>query len=661
VFDQTQIIENQWIALPDGRRLAARMWLPAGTGPFPAILEYLPYRKRDGTAARDETTHRVFAEAGYACVRVDIAGTGDSEGQFDDEYSEQELSDGEAILNWIADQEWCDGTIGMIGISWGGFNALQLAYRRPEVLKAVVSVASTADRYADDIHYMGGCLLSDNANWSSQMFAYLSRPADPELRGDWRADWIARMENLPHLAAEWMRHPTRDAFWRHGSVCEDWSRINVPVLAITGWADSYVNTPALLVEKLSCPTKALVGPWEHRYAHISKLGAADFHSEVIGWFDRWLKGEENGAEDLPDYRTFMQEHFNPVTTNGPRSGRWIAESEWPSANVKPQILHLGLGGLQAQPATGTATIATPAHVGQTSGYFCPGMRIDNELTRDQAADDALSVCFDTNILGVPLELLGRAELRIAFSVDTPTAQIMARLCDVSPDGVSQRITYRPLNLTHHASHETPESLVPGQKYTATITLNECAYRLRAGHRLRLALSNSYWPIVWPSAQPTQITLQLEDCQLTLPVRHVTSEIDPANPGAVRDHPTLQSDILRPTAGTSDRKLLADGTVVLETFDDYGKTRDPYHGMENGSHVALRYAIHPDDPTTARYESQWNFTYGRGDWQVEIDTASTMTSDAENFYLHRKLRATEGADKTEVLTKEWSETIPRGLL
>ncbi len=282
MLNHSRIIENQWIALPDGRRLAARIWLPAGPGPFPAILEYLPYRKRDGTAPRDETTHRVFAESGYACIRVDIAGSGDSEGQFDDEYSEQELSDGEAVLDWISTREWSDGNVGMIGISWGGFNGLQLAFRQPKALKAVVSVASTTDRYADDIHFMGGCLLSDNFNWSSQMFAYQTRPLDPELRSDWREDWIRRMETHPFSAVDWMGHPTRDGFWKHGSVCEDWSNIQIPVLAITGWADAYVNAPPALVANLGAPSKAIIGPWEHRYAHIAKLNPADFHSEVIG-------------------------------------------------------------------------------------------------------------------------------------------------------------------------------------------------------------------------------------------------------------------------------------------------------------------------------------------------------------------------------------------
>ena len=655
------VVENTWIPMPDGRRLAARIWLPKGAGSYPAILEYLPYRKRDGTAPRDETTHPVFAANGYACIRVDIAGTGDSDGLFDDEYSEQEQCDGDAVIAWVAEQHWCDGNVGMIGISWGGFNGLQLAYRQSEALKAVVSVASTVDRYADDIHYMGGCLLSDNANWASQMFAYQTRPLDPELRPDWREEWIKRIENLPFMAADWLRHQTRDEFWKFGSVCEDWSAIQIPVLAITGWADSYVNAPPALAANLSTPSKALIGPWEHRYAHISKLDSSDFHGEVLTWFDRWLKAEENGAEDLPDYRTYMQEHFNPTKENSPRQGRWIAEAEWPSPNVSERVMYLGQTGLQDAVGTGTAVVANPAHVGQAGGYFCPGMRFENELAGDQATDDDLSRCFDTEPLASPMEIMGRPRVKIAFTVDRPVAQIVARLCDVSPQGVSQRISYRPLNLTHYASHEAPEELVPGQRYEAEIELNECAHHLRVGHVLRLALSTSYWPIVWPTAKATCITLDLADCQLVLPERRVSKEIDPQNPGAAQDYPNLQVEQLRKLSGTSEHKWLEDGTLVLNTFDDYGQAKDPYHGLIVGSHVAMHYSIHPDDPASARFESTWNFTFERDGWQVEINTTNSMSCDANNFFLHRTISASEGSEKSEAVVKEWSDAIPRGLL
>ncbi|WP_264213998.1 CocE/NonD family hydrolase [Leisingera thetidis] len=653
--------KDHWIPMPDGRRLAARLWLPEGTGPFPAILEYLPCCKRDGTAARDETTHRVFAAEGYACVRVDIAGTGDSEGVFDDEYSQQELRDGEAVLAWIAAQPWCTGRVGMIGIGWGGSNGLQLAVRRPEALKAVVAVASTVDRYGDDIHYMGGCLLSGNAAWGARMFACLTRPADPRLRPDWREDWIARMEEVPFLAADWLKHPLRDGYWQHGSVSGDWSAIQVPVLAITGWADPYVNAPPALAANLQGPAKALIGPWEHCYTHLSRLDAADFHSEVLGWFDRWLKQEENGAEDLPACRTYMQEHFNPAARNTPRQGRWVAEAEWPSPNVSEEVWHLVSGGFAAAAGQGMLAVRSPAHAGQAAGSFCPGMHIGHELAGDQAEDDALSVCFDSEALNAPLELLGRARLKLRVSADKPVAQIVARLCDVSPEGVSQRISYRALNLTHLSSHEALEALVPGQICEAEIVLNQCAHRLRAGHRLRLALTTSYWPTVWPAPEAAAVTLYLEGSALYLPVRAVQEEIAPANPGPAQDFPVLAAEQLRTPSSRSKRKVLEDGTVVLETFDDFGEARNPDHGLATGSHATARYAIHPNDQASARFETQWRFTFERDGWQIAIDTESTMYCDRKNFHLTRKLRATESADETEVLAKEWAETLPRGLL
>jgi hypothetical protein len=415
-----------------------------------------------------------------------------------------------------------------------------------------------------------------------------------------------------------------------------------------------------LVENLNAPTKALIGPWEHRYPHISKIDPADAHSEIIGWFDRWLKGELNGVETLPDFRTFMQEHSDPQSFNKPRKGRWVAEENWPSSNILPQMLYLADGALSQNPSNAEVVVATPADIGAASGYFCAGMRIDNELPKDQAGDDALSCCFDIP-LDAALEIMGRPRLKLTLRVDKPVAQIVARLCDVSPEGVSQRVSYRPFNLNHHNGHDAPERLEVGKTYEIEFDLNACAHRFRGGHTLRLALSTSYWPIVWPSPEPVEITLECETSRLTLPVRAVKSESPHANPGPAENFPTLGVEMLREPSATSEQKIIDDRTLTLKTFDDFGKSRDPYHGMINGSHVHMNYEIHPDRPCSARMTSDWSFEFERDEWKVKIDTHSEMTCDAMNFYLHRKLMATEGADETEVLSKEWSKTIPRRLL
>ncbi|HEY7766359.1 MAG TPA: CocE/NonD family hydrolase, partial [Aestuariivirgaceae bacterium] len=253
-------IENVFIPLSDGTRLAARMWLPkdAEQHPVPAILEYLPYRKRDRTVDRDQMTHPYFAGHGYAAVRVDMRGSGDSDGVLKGEYLPQEQDDALEVIDWLARQRWCSGAVGMIGISWGGFNGLQVAARRPPALKAVVSICSTDDRYADDIHFMGGCLLLDKISWYSTMFSLNTSPPDPLIVGDaWRDMWMKRLKESGFWLEDWLNHQRRDAFYKQGSVCEDWSAIRCPVYAVGGWVDGYTNAVFRLLANLHCPRKGL--------------------------------------------------------------------------------------------------------------------------------------------------------------------------------------------------------------------------------------------------------------------------------------------------------------------------------------------------------------------------------------------------------------------
>ena len=281
--------ENIWIELADGCRLATRMWLPenAHRSPVPAILEYLPYRKRDGTAVRDQLTHPYFAGHGYACLRVDMRGNGESDGVMLDEYALQEQDDALEILRWIAEQDWCTGAIGMMGISWGGFNGLQVAARGPEELKAVVTLCSTDDRYTDDIHFKGGCLINENLGWSGTMLSYSSRPPDPAIVGDaWKDLWLQRLEAEPFLAPIWLGHQRRDDYWKHGSICEDFSAVKAAVLAIGGWNDAYSNAVPRLLNGLGGETRGIIGPWAHKYPHFAvpepRMGFLQEALRVVG-------------------------------------------------------------------------------------------------------------------------------------------------------------------------------------------------------------------------------------------------------------------------------------------------------------------------------------------------------------------------------------------
>ena len=403
------------ITMPDGCRLSARVWIPedAESDPVPVILEHLPYRKRDGTVYRDEINHPWFAGHGYACIRTDMRGNGDSQGLMEDEYTAQELQDAMDVIAWVTRQSWCNGKVGMMGISWGGFNCLQVAALSPPALKAVISVCSTVDRYADDIHYKGGNLLLENFGWAANMLSYSSRPPDPELVGEgWLEMWKARLEAQPWHWSKWMRHQHRDDYWKHGSVCENYNAIEAAVLTIGGWHDGYRNTISHLVENIKSPVKGIVGPWNHKYAHIAgPKPAIGFLQEAKRWWDHWLKDEPTDVKNDPDYRVWLMDSVAPARWFDERPGQWIAESEWPSNNIQHTTLHLVNSKLSTKTGICGALISSPAHCGMTAGEYFPFAYAD-ELPGEQSADDELSACFDGEPLGLSLDIVALSSSRL---------------------------------------------------------------------------------------------------------------------------------------------------------------------------------------------------------------------------------------------------------
>jgi uncharacterized protein len=657
-------IENVFITLADGCRLAARIWLPADADAHavPAILEYIPYRKRDSTAPRDQTMHPKVAAHGYACVRVDIRGNGDSQGLMFDEYLPQELADGCELIAWLAAQPWCSGRVGMIGISWGGFNALQIAALRPPALAAVISVCSTDDRYADDIHYRGSCLLADNLAWSATMMAYSSRPPDPLLVGDaWRAMWLERLEHMPFLAANWLAHQHRDAFWRHGSVAEDFSAIEVPVLAVGGWADPYSNAIFRLVAGLGVPASGLIGPWGHKYPQLGVPGPAmDFTAEMVAWWDRWLARRPSG-EVPPALRAYMLDGGDNRQGPDERPGFWVGEAGWPSPHIEPQRLFLtSTGGLALEPgAAGTLCLASPLTTGMAGGRFYPRLGRP-DLALDQRPDDAGSLTFDGSPLAEPLDLLGAPVVDLDLAVDQPQANIAVRLCHVAPDGTSHRITMGVLNLCHHQtrrdSDDPPAPLELGRTYGVSLQLDEIGYRVPAGHRLRLAISTAYWPMLWPSPAPVTLTLNTGASRLDLPVRHLADQ-PPVAIERTEIEPMTGFEQLRPPV--NERRVTHDGMTgetVVEILDDAGLKRIDGHGLECGIAGREIHRIRGDDPLSARTETVWTTDTGRGDWRVRTLSTSSLWADALTFHLEAELVAFE--NDQEVFRRRWRTAIPR---
>ncbi len=662
--------EDMGIVLPDGCRLSARVWMPedAAANPVPAVLEYIPYRKRDGTLPRDEMMHPYVAGHGYACVRVDMRGNGESEGLMLDEYSQQEMDDAVAVIDWLSRQPWCTGAVGMMGKSWGGFNCLQAAYNQPAALKAVISVCATTDRFADDIHFKGGCLLGENFGWGAVMLSYSSRPADPVLRPDWRADWLARLEAEPWLTPRWAAHQARDGYWDHGSVDVDFSRMTIPAMIWGGWADNYMTTVDKLLRGMPGVCKGVVGPWVHQYPHTAVPGPqVGFLQMAVRWWDRWLKGETNGAEDDPALRAYVVESEAPDASIAYRQGAWVAEAEWPSENVTERVLWLQasqagvshprtpVGYLSQDEGAGfSVKVATPQHLGMRTGEFFP-MGLNAEMPGDQAADDALSVCFDLEPLAEPLQLLGCASLRLQVASDQPLGFVVARLCDVGPDGQSVRIAHGMLNLCHRDGMRTPAPMVPEQVVEVTVPIDMTGYRLAVGHRLRVAISNSYWPFVWPS--PAAGVLTLTGGSLTLPVHSGGAAWTPPP----SEHATpWRHRVVRPArAARRIEEDMLTGTVALIVESDEGAQENLDHGLISDESLTERWEIHPDDPLSARAVHVWEQARSRGDWHIRTRAEAEMTASATHLRMTARLTAWEG--ETQVFSRAWDEEVPRDLV
>lgn len=657
-------IENIWIPMADGTRLSATIWIPkdAKENPVPALLEYIPYRKNDATALRDSLRHPYFAGHGYASIRVDIRGSGESEGILYDEYLKQEQDDALEVLDWIAAQPWYTGGVGMFGKSWGGFNSLQVAARNHPALKTVITLCSTDDRYADDVHYKGGTMLaSDMLWWASTMLAFNARPQDPAVVGpSWKDNWLERLDKTPPFAEEWIKHQRRDAYWKHGSVCEDYSNIKIPVYAVGGWEDGYRNAVFRLLEGLEGPRKGLVGPWTHEYPEMAVPGPQiGFLQEALRWWDQWLKGKETGIMEEPMLVAYINDSTPPKTYADYREGQWVAEETWAPKEATYKAYYLAENRLvEKTPQVEEKIVINSAQQhGLYAGVFCP-FGLEGELPADQRIENGYATLFRSEVLEEDMSLLGFPKLKMAFSSDKPLANMIVRLNDVSPEGPITRVSWGVLNLTHLNGHEFPEKLVPHEKYEATIDLNSIGYKIPKGHRVEIALSPTYWPHVWPSPEEAELTVYLnEKTQLLLPEREAKN----IDQNIQFQHPETSEALDKISLKEPDRKReisfdVVTGEWMLDDYSDEGIRKLPTNGLESGSVNRNVYKIKAGDPLSANVQCDWTILVGRDEWQTKVVTKSMMHADLTTFYLTNRVTAFEG--DVEVFDREWLVEIPR---
>ncbi len=660
-------VEHLEIPMPDGARLAARLWLPEGAegNPVPALLEYIPYRKRDLTRRRDALAHPYLAGHGYACLRVDLRGSGESDGVLVDQYRQQELDDGAAAIRWLAEQPWCDGAVGMLGISWGGFNALQIAALRPPALKAIITASSTDDLYADNMHYMGGCLLTDNLSEATTMFSVNTCPPDPALVGErWREMWMARLRGSGLWLDTWLRHQRRDDYWRHGSVREDYGSIACPVMAIGGWADGYTNAVFRLLEHLQVPRQALVGPWGHKYPHQGIPGPAiGFLQEALRWFDHWLKGRDTGIEEEPMLRAWMQDSVPPTTYYRERPGRWVGERQWPAPEIHMRPLALAPGRIlleparEGAPADAAVSVQSPLSVGLFAGKWA-SYAAAPDLPHDQREEDGGALVFESPPLPERMEILGAPVLEVEVASDRPTAMIAVRLSVVAPDDKASRVTYGLLNLTHRdGDHARVEPLEAGRRYRVAVKLNHIAQSFPAGHRLRVSVSTSYWPLAWPPPEAVRLSLFPAHSTLRLPVRPARGSDARIGFGPAEGAAPIPVTPLEPAHHNwLVHRDLARDESVLEVIKDEGVYRIDELELEVGDRTWDWYTYRGDDFASPRGETRSERLFRRGDWAVRTTTRTVLTADRDNFYIHAELDAWEGDRR--VFSENWNRCIPR---
>jgi putative CocE/NonD family hydrolase len=639
-------IENAWIPLRDGTRLGVRLWIPeaAEQRPVPVVWEYLPYRKRDGVRPRDNATAQNLAPYGIAFARVDIRGTGDSDGVITDEYSPSELHDGLECVAWLAKQPWSNGSVGMRGISWGGINSLQVAALAPPALKAIMTMGCVDNRYLGDAHYIGGALATENFKWGTYFKVDMAGPPDPQIAGlDWEKKWRHRLDATPAILERWTSHQRYDEYWQRGSVAADYSRITCPVYVVGGWLDPYSDAVGSLLAGLKVPRKGLIGPWGHLMPNLPAPLALDWAYEEVRWWYHWLQGEDTGIMDEPMFRAFMP--YRTVSEVYPAEipGRWVAEAVWPAPNHQPWVLYLGAGVLSPTPvAHASAVYVGDKIVGLSKPQWMPS-RPD-----DQTSDDEKSLVFDSTPLDSDREILGNPIAKIQVSANVPVAKLAVRLTEVLPDGKSWLVSYGILNLTHRNSHEHPTALKPGEFYDVEVPLYMVAHRFKKGSRIRAAISESLWPLVWPSPQVATLTINSSASSMILPVRSAPPMEAPFpipvthSPGS---SPYMHMEMGPGPMGYLDRPL---HSTYLE---EIGTTV-----QEQSSETVV---MKEGEPNSSVWKQENMTGWKRGDWNCTVSAAFELTSTPEEFHLKEVLRASKGDE--EIFKREKISTIKRDLL
>lgn len=639
-----KIDRKVFVPMDDGVRIALTTYLPdaPGDGPYPTIVESIPYRKDDEFMAPDFETYTYLAERGFAGVRIDIRGTGASTGIIRDEYLEREQRDTLAVFDWLEAQDWCDGNLGMWGISWGGFSALQTAMLRPAQLRTIVPVHATHDRFACDVHYTGGSAhAAEQLDWPGAMVASNALPPDPDIFGDgWHEEWMRRLDQTPQWIFEWLRHQRRDDYWLHGSPSADYAAIECPTLLIGGWLDGYVDGMLALAENLTCPTRTIIGPWGHyRPATGVPAPTLDHFDLLARWFGHHLRGDDNGVMDLAPVTVFVREEA-PYDTDV-ISGHWRAEASWPAHDRTEELT---LGEMEHV----STTWSGPQWVGSHAPFWDRG----GYESADSTPDDDDSIGFTGPPLDHDLEILGTPMVTVTVSTDREVGLVAARLVAVDPNGRGHLVCRGSRNLVFPRDLAFAVRPVPGDPFEVTFPLLATSAVIPAGWRLRLVLAGADFPVVWPPRERFTLTFDPARSSLSLPV------VDQRPESANLDIPPAATTPHAPVTSLRDLSewevTAANGTHTLRrsrgSTDHLPERNDLTYSSDQWWTVTV-----DDTEPVIHAVTEASVSFSRPGWSVSTHGTISITAGPE-FEVTVGLVTTH--DGAEVFRREWTESIER---
>jgi putative CocE/NonD family hydrolase len=635
----------------------------------------IPYRKDDWRFAADAARGEWLAARGYAFCRLDIRGTGSSPGIALDEYAARETRDGYEAVEWLAAQPWSNGNVGMWGISYGGFTSIQVAMLRPPHLRAIVPVMATDDRYLADVHYIGGCVtVSELSQYAVSMVGMNAMPPKAEYRGTaWLDEWRERLEATPVWLYEWLRQQHDGPYWRQGSLAPDYAAIEAAIFMIGGWMDEYVDPVLRMQERCVAPRRSLIGNWAHSLPDDAYPGPnLDWLHEMVRFFDHWLKGIDNGVMDEPGLVYFRREYAEPEPFPTVWPGAWVGEASYPAAGAAECVLYLAAGDM---PLVGRLErelrdVGSPVAEGfrhrPTTGARAAlswgAGSAPNGLARDLRPDEALIPTFTGEPLEEPLDILGFPVTILHWESSAPIATAVVRLTDVAPDGTSAQVSAGILNLTHRDSHTEPSALEPGIVTEVRVSMRSAGYRFLPGHRVRLSVASSYWPVIWPSPFAADYALHLGGATAsrlvlpTVPVGDGSLVVRrfKTTPAGLRELGTYTGE--PPTWTVVDDVI--DGSLTVAS-SEFGESILPDGRTSLYTGERLEMTARDDDPAHARMTNEVVYRLRDNDTEILIEASGTISSTETDFQMNVALRVTlEGAPFFE---RSSSETIPRRLV